>query len=73
MKGGDLYELAKILGHSNIKMTERCTKLGQRHIARTSNIAREIWKMMEREREEEQGNIPNMARNVSALFVRLNH
>jgi hypothetical protein len=24
MNGGDLFELAKILGHSNIKMTERC-------------------------------------------------
>ena len=28
MNGGDLYELAKILGHSNIKMTERYAKLG---------------------------------------------
>ena len=27
MSGGDLYELAKILGHSNIKMTERYAKL----------------------------------------------
>ena len=30
MNGGDLYELAKILGHSNIKMTERYAKLGRR-------------------------------------------
>lgn len=29
MNGGDLYELAKILGHSNIKMTERYAKLGR--------------------------------------------
>ena len=28
MNGGDLYELAKVLGHSNIKMTERYAKLG---------------------------------------------
>ena len=28
MNGGDLYELANILGHSNIKMTERYAKLG---------------------------------------------
>ena len=27
MNGGDLYELARILGHSNIKMTERYAKL----------------------------------------------
>ncbi len=47
MNGGDLYELAKILGHSNIKMTERYAKLGRQHIARTGNTAREIWKLLE--------------------------
>jgi hypothetical protein len=31
MNGGDLYELAKILGHSNIRMTERYAKLGKSH------------------------------------------
>jgi integrase len=49
MNGGDLYELAKILGHSNIKMTERYAKLGRQHIARTGNTAREIWKLLEKE------------------------
>ena len=44
MNGGDLYELAKILGHSNIKMTERYAKLARQHIARTGSTAREIWK-----------------------------
>jgi integrase len=47
MNGGDLYELAKILGHSNIKMTERYAKLGKRHIARTGVTAREMWKLMD--------------------------
>jgi integrase len=47
MNGGDLYELAKILGHSNIKMTERYAKLGKKHIARTSSTAREMWKLLE--------------------------
>jgi len=46
MHGGDLYELAKILGHSNIKMTERYAKLGKAHIARTGDTAREMWKLM---------------------------
>ena len=46
MNGGDLYELAKILGHSNIKMTERYAKLARQHIARTGSTAREIWKLM---------------------------
>jgi integrase len=47
MNGGDLYELAKILGHANIKMTERYAKLARQHIARTGSTAREIWKLME--------------------------
>ena len=47
MNGGDLYELAKILGHSNIKMTERYAKLARQHIARTGSTAREMWKLME--------------------------
>ena len=49
MNGGDLYELAKILGHSNIKMTERYAKLGKAHMASTSNTARGMWKLMEGE------------------------
>lgn len=47
MSGGDLYELAKILGHSNIKMTERYAKLARQHLARTSSTAREMWKLLE--------------------------
>ena len=46
MNGGDLYELAKILGHSNIKMTERYTKLARQHIAKTGNTAREMWNLL---------------------------
>jgi len=44
MNGGDLYELAKILGHSNIKMTELYSK---HHIARKGSTAREMWRLME--------------------------
>jgi integrase len=47
MNGGDLYELAKVLGHSNIKMTERYAKLARQHIARTSSTARGMWKLLE--------------------------
>jgi integrase len=47
MNGGDLYELAKILGHSNIKMTERYAKLSKQHITKTGSTAREMWRLME--------------------------
>ena len=47
MNGGDLYELAKILGHSNIKMTERYAKLAKAHIAKTGSTAREMSRLME--------------------------
>jgi site-specific recombinase XerC len=46
MNGGDLYELAKILGHSNIKMTERYAKLAKSHIAKTGSTARGMWVLM---------------------------
>lgn len=55
MNGGDLCELAKILGHSNIKMTERDAKLGKGHIARTGNTGRQIWKLMEGQAGSKQG------------------
>jgi hypothetical protein len=47
MNGGDLYAMAKILGHSNIKMTERYAKRARQHIVRTSGTARELWKFLE--------------------------
>jgi integrase len=54
MNGGDLYELAKILGHSNIKMTERHAKLGREHITRISSTAKLIWTMMKKKSEQVQ-------------------
>jgi len=46
MCGGDLYELSKLLGHSNIKMTERYAKLAREHIVKTGSVSREIWKKL---------------------------
>lgn len=46
MNGGDLRKLAKVLGHSNIKMKERYAKLARRHLARTGNTAREMWSLL---------------------------
>ncbi len=48
MNGGDLYELAKILGHANIKMTERYAKLGRAHMTRTGTTAKVIWSMLDK-------------------------
>ena len=59
MNGGDLYELAKILGHSNIKMTERYAKLAKQHIAKTGETAREIWRLMEAKNAEHAEAVPN--------------
>ncbi len=58
MHGGDLYELAKILGHANIKMTERYAKLARAHIAKTGNTAREMWRLMQVEKRNQlQGTV----------------
>jgi integrase len=61
MNGGDLYELAKILGHSNIKMTERYAKLGREHMTKTGSTAKLIWTLMKKQPEEEQGNKRDVA------------
>jgi len=37
MNVGDLYDLGKILGRSNIKNTERHAKLAKSHIAKTGS------------------------------------
>jgi hypothetical protein len=60
MNGGDLYELAKILGHWNIKMTERYAKLGREHISKTGTTAKVFWTLMKKS-EEEQGNRRDIA------------
>lgn len=69
MKGGDLYELAKILSHSNIMRTERDAKLGRQHIAKTGNTAREVWKLMEA-KEDEYTRRNDVQRLRCALLVR---
>jgi hypothetical protein len=46
MNDGDLYA-GQDPWHSNIKMTERYTKLGKSHIAKTGSTPREMWRMME--------------------------
>jgi integrase len=62
MNGGDLYELAKLLGHANIKMTERYAKLGRAHITKTGTTAKVIWNMMDKKKaEQEEGDTANIA------------
>ncbi|MEI9978420.1 MAG: site-specific integrase [Edaphobacter sp.] len=62
MNGGDLYELAKLLGHANIKMTERYAKLAKAHIIKTGNTAKLIWNMLEdRAPEKQEGGKANIA------------
>ncbi len=54
MNGGDLYKLAKLMGHANIKMTERYAKLRRAHITNTGTTAKVIWNMMDRNKSEQQ-------------------
>jgi integrase len=51
MCGGDLYELSKLLGHSNISMTERYAKLAAKHIMKTGSVSREIWSKLDPEKK----------------------
>jgi len=66
MNGGDLYELAKILGHSNIKMTERCAKLGADTLPRPA--AREIWKLLEREKGTRRHRLSDVSATKTLTF-----
>ncbi len=43
MNDGDRYEIAKLSGHANIKMTDRCAKLAREHISRTGDTAKLMW------------------------------
>jgi hypothetical protein len=51
MSGGDIYELSKLLGHSNIKMTERYADLARAHIVKTGSVSREIWSKLKPQSE----------------------
>ena len=44
---GDLYEFVR-MGHSKIRMTERCAKVARQYITETSSTAQERWKLFER-------------------------
>lgn len=66
MNGGDLYELATILGHSNIKVTERYAKLGREHITKTSTTAKVIWSLMKKKPEQEEGDQQDVPRCKAA-------
>jgi hypothetical protein len=60
MNGGDLYELAKILGHANIKMTERYAKLGRAH-RQNRQYGEGDLEHAGQEREQEEGEQQSIA------------
>ena len=61
MNGGDLYKLAKLMGHANIKMTERYAKLGRKHITKTSTTAKVIWELMRKKPVQQEGDQQHVA------------
>ncbi len=87
MSGGDLYELSKLLGHFNIKMTERYADLAKAHIMKTGSVSRELWSKMEPQSERRErhcakggrtpsltewyGEVPHRIENVSYMCLEL--
>ncbi|HEY1577473.1 MAG TPA: site-specific integrase [Terracidiphilus sp.] len=70
MNGGDLYELAKLLGHANIKMTERYAKLGRAHITKTGNTAKVIWSMLDKKKPvQEEDDVHDHRSNDGRVLV----
>jgi integrase len=57
MSGGDLYELSKLLGHSNIKTTERYADLARAHIVKTGSVSRELWSKLEPQSERGESEV----------------
>jgi len=57
MSDGDLYELSKLLGHSNIKMTERYADLARAHIVKTGSVSRELWNKLEPKSERGESDV----------------
>jgi integrase len=66
MSGGDLYELSKLLGHSNIKMTERYAELAQAHIIKTGSVSRELWSKLEPQKEKGEGEVAEQKQELRA-------
>ena len=69
MNGGDLYELAKLLGHANIKMTERYAKLGRAHITKTGNTAKVIWSMLDKKKPVQEDDVHDHRSNDGRVLV----
>jgi len=62
MNSVDLYELAKLMGHANINMTERYAKLGRAHITKTGTTAKVIGNVMDKKRQQQKdGDKANIA------------
>ena len=74
MNGGDLYELAKILGHPNIKMTERYAKLGrQAHRQEPETRRKVIWNMLISGAERKSDKSEHSLSDVRVLFARVKY
>ena|ERR1700733_15040571 len=70
MNGGDLHELAKLLGHANIKMTERYAKLGRAHITKSGNTAKVIWSTLnKRKTVQEEDDVQDHRSNDGRVLV----
>ncbi len=64
MNGGNIYDLQKILGHTNIKMTQRYAHLAPEHLVGAANIV-SFASCFERDREQSQ----NFTANIQPKLV----
>jgi len=46
-----------LLGHSNIKMTERYADLARAHIVKTGSVSRELWNQLEPQSERGESDV----------------
>jgi len=54
MNGGDLNELAKILGHAKHQDDRTLREVGARAYHQASNTAKVIWNMLDKKPEQEE-------------------
>ena len=65
--GGDLYELSELLGHFNLKRTERYADLARAHMVKTGSVSRELWSQRQPQSERGKNDVTLKKDRTSSL------